>query len=180
MRENLTCFTALSLCAGLGIAPATPAEQGTTPDLKRLETQIAEVNGSLRRIVTLMEGYLERQKLELLMKRVELSGSKLTQMEQELRRLTEEKADQEVEMARLQAALGEFDRLIRDRKEMNPGAPPAEAESERTLLLQKIKALEDKIWRLGERALELENAIAGQRRDLQSWETHLNERLKLP
>lgn len=165
---GLVILTAVALpTLGQGGAPAASAEESVGRELVRL-------NRSLEEIVTLLKQSVEHQELNLLIQRVELSGRRLSSLEDELARVRSSLDGFEEERVRLEAMREQLESV------QDPAREEAEDIERQVQDLDfALKLLKDQSWNREQRKLDLEGKISTLEEDLQALEGVLDERLGL-
>jgi chromosome segregation ATPase len=156
--------TILALLFGFTVA------SGQSPDAKvslDLSTEIAKLNKAVREIADLLAKQTEGQKVELLMKRVELASSKLSQLEQRESSLQSEKMNIEDQAYRLVTEM----KLIQDRVPASPDESQR-LDLETTLARGEAegKRLADRVQSLSQQIGDVENQLTAQREELKTWQ----------
>ncbi|RMH15523.1 MAG: hypothetical protein D6696_20535 [Acidobacteria bacterium] len=153
-----------------GAAQAPPAP----PPAPDLTAEVAGLRQSVEELVALLRDYRADQQLELLMKRLELAGTQLVPVRQELAKVRGEKdlAAQEVE--RLET--------LRETFEQQRGDDEENEERWAMMLEQfegQLRAAKDKVFALEQRQLTLEAEMAEERQKVDLLEDLIDRELGL-
>jgi chromosome segregation ATPase len=158
------CPTILALLVGVTAASGQSPEAKVSPDVS---TELAKLNKAVREIADLLAKQTKGQKVDLLMKRLELASSKIGQLEQRERSLQSEKTNAEDETNRIETEL----KLIQTQ------ADTAASESQRPDLAAtlargevELKRLADRIQSISQEIGDIENVLATQREELKGWQ----------
>ncbi|MDX1502560.1 MAG: hypothetical protein R3325_09355 [Thermoanaerobaculia bacterium] len=171
MRRRILLLPAL-------MAALAPAARGQTAATAPAETAVAaeltKLNATLTDIKTLLERLAETQGLDLLMKRMELSSARVTELESRLRGARAERTSVVDERARLQtnmeAYLAELERRSREDTEGELEAFTLQFEAGLERFEARLRDLDDEIARL-------ENLLDARRRELEDWQGYIDRRL---
>lgn len=161
-RRDSWLWIAALLIAAPGVAQAPP----TT-----LEQEVANLNRSLRELVALLRAQTEHQRADLVLRRVELSLSKLGPLRQERKELRAKRDLDQEELTRLEASNAL-------RTAVSPGEPEdenlAREIAARGLLLEfEAKRLKTRLNEADLRLSELDADIAREEKNLEHWEATL-------
>jgi chromosome segregation ATPase len=140
--------------------------------------QLEQLNRSMAELVALLRESTERQRLEILLKRIELHHLDLEPLQEELRRARADKVSQEEEQMRLQALLNDLDdqAASKEPEVLQPSDP--EQRSIRHGLEVQIKFLKGRIESAERKVAELENELADKRRQIDLLERMIDDRLR--
>jgi chromosome segregation ATPase len=162
-----------------GLTPGSAAlgQQVSNPPLpSSLPEQVADLDRSVKELVALFRQYLDRQQVDYLFKRIELSLQKMGPLNEELRSLRASKAADEGELGQLRTALAGRQALSSQTE-----AKPGEEQREEALLeVQReaqIKLLRSRISQADQRIAELENELAQEKQNVQRWEAAIDQHL---
>jgi hypothetical protein len=176
----LACALALP---GSGSAAVEAVQASSPPPVPAVSItdEVAELNQSVRELVTLLQKYIDRQQVELLLRRVEIGLQKIGPLEQELRDLRARRAAdaRELNYRRTQlAAREELESLG------TPGVNSEEERKQQALLKVEIEAdiklFKGRISQADQRIVELENELARENRSIQNWEAVVDQRFGPP
>lgn len=152
--------------------PLARAEE-STGDLGNLEVEVAELNRSIGELVTLVRQYVQAHRVELLMRRLELKSRGMEPMQQELREARDSLDRAEEERARLEAQR----EAIEEEQREAPGEDSARMEQVKSEMERWQKLVNDKLWRINQTILDLENDLARGRREIEELEGMIDEEL---
>jgi hypothetical protein len=156
------------------VAGAALAQTPPTPADGDVRAELAKLNQAVREIAALLAKQTEGQKLELLMKRVELASSRAGASEARLRSLQSEKTNLEEERVQFEARTKEItERLESETSET--------ARTEMEMFLRRSQAegkrLAGRLQSVSQEVSELENLVASQREEAREWQRTLDRRL---
>ena len=153
---------------------ATPS-QGSEP---RLVEEVAGLRSSLDRLVLLLERAADQQKIDLLLKRVELKERRLIPVASDLRSLEGDYEDQKVVVTRYQEMLEQAEDLLSDEIRRGVDRPDSEPrqmipgfERELQIEIARIEELERRMRRL-------EDELSDGRREIAILDEQLRELLE--
>ena len=118
--KALVCVLAFCAC---WVGPVAARQDPGTGQAAALLEQVTGVNRSLERLVNLLEDSLDRQQIDLLLKRIELRERRLAPLEAQLHRAENRLSNAEDEVARMTRMLEEQEKNMRER--IRNGADPA-------------------------------------------------------
>lgn len=173
MRKMAPWFLVFGLMSG---SEALGQQVSTPPIPAALPEQVADLDRSVKELVALFREYLNRQQVDYLFKRVELSLQKMGPLNEELRGLRASRAADEGELGQLRTALA-------GRQALSPQGEGKPAEEQREEALQEvqreaqIKLLRSRISQADQRVAELENELAQEKQNVQRWEAAIDQRL---
>ncbi len=154
--------------AGAGEAGALPASIGQ---------EVARLNGTLKELVALMRRQLDGQRVELLMRQVELKRSKLAPVEAELRSARSEKEGAEGELRQLQMGQEQIVDEVAANFQGGDGSPEQREQMEKMAeqmsrhYTMQLKLTKERLANLEQKIQLLENDSATARAELEHWET---------
>ncbi len=165
------------LVFGLAFGSEVLGQQAPSPPVPpSLPEQVAELNRSVKELVVLFKEYFDRQQVDYLFKRVELSLQKMWPINEELRSLRVSKAADEGE-------LGQLRTLLAARQTLASQSEGKSEEELREVALQgaqieaQIKLLRSRISQADQRIAELENELAQEQQNVRRWEAAIDQRL---
>jgi hypothetical protein len=149
-------------------AQAAPAPTAT------LETEVANLTRSLQELVVILRENVGRQQTDLLLKRVELGYMKVGPLQQERKDLRARRAADDEELKPIQAVLA-----ARQTVETQDPAKPEDPEAAIGKVFQEanVKRLKGRISEADQRLAELDSELQQEERNLQHWETLIDQRL---
>jgi chromosome segregation ATPase len=168
-RKRAVLLIAVLLAAAVAKGQTPPKEQGGD-----LRSELTKLNKSVREIADLLAKQAEGQKLDLLMKRIELSSTRVGQMEQRLRSLQTERTDLEEQRQGMEMQLQELQASAESgasevsRAELE--AALGRAESHRKHFASRLQAV-------GQELTELEGRLSSQQEELRGWQRFVDKRL---
>lgn len=163
------------LASGAGAAWAQPAPNPASDPVGAVQQDVAELNRSVKELVALLREYLTRQQVDLMFKRIELCFQKMGPIQEELRGLRARRSDDEVELNQLRTALAAREAL--EPQEEPKADEDLERDVRKVQLEAEIKSLRNRISQADQRILQLENELAQEQRNVQSWEAVIDQRL---
>lgn len=172
-RFALSLLVVLIASSPTVAAQPDPPDQEPTAEPIAVAAQLGRLNTTLERIAGLLEQQLQGQRLDLMLKRVDVASRQVDSLEGELARLRSGRSSLTDERFRMQSRLEE---LAMEVEHSDPEALPAyEAmtrEAERLL-----KHLDTRIGEMDARILEAENELARHWGDLQALQDRLDREL---
>jgi chromosome segregation ATPase len=158
----------------LALLPAGAAAQGASAPADAVAAELARVNATLKEIATLLNRQSDLQGLDLLMKRVQLGESNVTELERRLRTAQDELRGLEGQRSSLELQM----KVADSRRERATGDyPKGELEMMATQSEEALKRLRQRAGQLMQEIAALESEIGTRRDDLRSWQTVLDRRL---
>ena len=122
-----------------------------------------------------LQAHLGSQKLELIMRRIELGTSQLALLEDDLRDALSSRTSLDREAMQMKMILDQVDNRIED----DPaGGTPEDQRIKEDLEIQ-LKLLEDRKWNLEQRILDYEQDLKEGRERVSAWEELVDTRLDL-
>ncbi len=170
--------------ASSGIVLAAAAQPPAPPGETSVGVEVARLNASLQELVALMKKQLDGQRIELLMRQVELKRSKLAPFEAELRstRAARDGAEQELQNLKvnqeqmeqsLEAELGSTDGTPEQAEQMEKMVE----QSLRHFVLQ-TKMTRDRLASLEQKLQILDSDAATARAEVEHWEALVERELQ--
>ena len=178
MRRVLLVGLCASVLAAGGGAPTAAQEPLSPGDIARLSEELAAVNRSLGEIARTLEALLRNQKVDLLIKRIELEERRLSPLGQELRGTRSRVRSSTEEIARLENLLEQeenaIDQMVREGRDA-PDSPERQMlpriEAELKLQREQLEATEHRV-------IDLENDVARGRDQIAILDEQLQELLE--
>lgn len=177
MKKWFGIALTVGVLAVAAVLAAGSPPQAEPPTDQELVEEVRKLNGTLERMGILLEDFLDRQRVDMLMKRIEIKSRRLAPMEEELRqvRTRRESLQEEVKMIRM-----ELERFEGDAED--PDNPDREASKElarqmRAQLEPRAEMVQDSIGDLDLRIVEMETAILSRRDEIQAWEELVDKEL---
>lgn len=167
-RKTTLLFIGILLAAGAS-AQTVPS----TPD-GDLPAELARLTKSVREIADLLAKQTETQRLDLFMKRIELSSARVGQLEQSLRSLQSERTSLEEQSQGMEL---ELQRLQAHAESGGTEVPHAELESATKRAEALRKRFGSRLQALGQEIAELEGRLSTQREELREWQRVVDRRL---
>lgn len=161
-------------------APAAAETPAPADPAARLVQEVGALNRNLERVATLLEEFLAKQEMDMLMKRIEFKSRRLSPLEQELRDARQERSRREEERSSLRVQLEEMERALEDEETEGAGAPHIEwTPTTKALMETRMTFLRDALDALDLRIMELENDLASRREEIEGWEEFLDKEMGL-
>jgi chromosome segregation ATPase len=149
---------------------AQPAAGGGDP----VAVELAKLNATLKDIALLLRQQGESGELELLIKRVELAETRLAERERALAAAEAEQRSLDGERSQLELSL----EMIAAQAERGGGElPDTQAEAMTAQTEAQLRRVRQRTAELAREIAGLENAIASQAAEVQSWKSILDRRL---
>ena len=166
---------ALTLACVMPMLPATDlgAESPAAAEAA-VQEQLAQLNSTMREIVTLLERQIEGHETDLLIKRVELSSRSLIAKKERLRKLKGEAVNLEERGASLARTLEATERQLSEAVE-----DEALQQLHLEQLKQRLKSVVDRQRDAERELIVLENEVRTEQEDMEMLEAVLDERLDL-
>lgn len=157
----------------LGASPGS-GQPPKTDEGPEISGELAKLNIAVREIADLLAKQSEGQKLELLMKRLELASAKATQSEQRQRSLQSEKTKTEDEKQRTETTLRQIQ--YQADTQLSPDEKAGlQAATERADV--DLKRTTSRLQSLAQEIAEIDAALATQREELRDWQRVLDRGL---
>jgi hypothetical protein len=175
-KVMLWLLTLAFVMGGSGaVAWAQPAPSPAS-DPAAAARELAELNRSVKEMVTLLRQYLDNQQADLMFKRVELSLRRMGPLQEELSRLRTRRVADEGELNQIRTALSVLGTFEPQEGLGDSGEEPVSTVQKAGLDAQ-LKSVGKRISEADQQILELENRLAQEQRVLQTWETAIEQRL---
>lgn len=179
MRRTAFLFIAVLVLLSALAEPAR-AQAARDDAAAALQKEVAQLNRSMEQIVALLRENIETQRLEILLKRVELSRLDLAPLQNELRSLRSEQGALQGEHDQIRSRLDEIEEQIAVQQEEVPQPPVSEdLLNARREYEARLKFLKSRLQDIEARILELDNDLSSRRRQIESLEGMVDERLGL-
>lgn len=171
---------AFALCS-LSSASSQAQTQGAVPPdtAATLQAELARINQSMAQLVALLRESMERQDLEIVLKRVELHHLALAPIHEELYSARATKLSLEEEQMRLQSVLDELEEQAGLGDSSVLPALDAEKQAMKRDLEVQLKFLKGRVASAEQRVADLENELRDGQREIKTLEGILDERLRL-
>lgn len=167
MIKSMVVVLAGAALLAASAAPALSAQGSAGDGSARLVEEMAALNESMREAVDLLKKHLEAQKMQLLMRRIEIRHGGLISVEEELRKSRNEQDSVMQEIDQLESSLGSLDQRIED----DDGLPQArEWRMMRSEMESRAKSLKDRLYELDQKVIDLENELTDRRSEIKEWE----------
>ena len=155
---------------------ATPESlpQSTPSGTADISGELAKLNQAVREIADLLAKQSEGQKLDLLMKRLDLASAKATQLEQRQRSLQAEKTSIEDQRNQIDGAIKEFQAQAQTQASESR-RPELQAAVDRAEI--QLKGFASRLQSLSQEIAETETQLAAQREELKEWQRTIDRRL---
>jgi len=167
---------ALLAAAFLAWAGTAAAQQGGTagPDSARLVEEVAGLRDSLERLAALLERATDQQKIDLLLKRIELKERRMIPVATDLRTLEGQYEDQKAVVKRYQEMLDQMEDVVSNEVRRGVDQPDSEARRSVTEIERELQIEVTRIEDLERRMRRLEDELDQGRREV----AILDERLQ--
>ena len=167
-------YAVLSLLCLSALGAATPA----TAEENRLVDEVAGLRASVDELVTMLDRYMSYQRIELMLKRVDLKQRQLAPMERELRNQQDDVDSAKRELEDLEMYTAQVEHEIRE--ELQRGGDVRESEARRIMeeIDSRRETLEERMADLERSVIELENDVASRKRELLDLEDILADMLE--
>jgi chromosome segregation ATPase len=166
--------------AVLAAAPAAAETPAPADPAARLVQEVGALNRNLERVANLLEEFLAKQEMDMLMKRIEFKSRRLSPLEQELRTARKERSNREEERSHLQMQMEEMERVLEAQE--REGAEESDADwapGTKVRMETRMTYLRDAMDALDLRIMELENDLASRREEIEGWEEYLDREIGL-
>ncbi len=180
MRAMMAKALVILILAGAAV-PATLAAQEPL-EATGLEREVRQLNVTLGRIVELMQRQLESSNAAVLMQRVQLMTNRIAPLEEELRAARGVVRDQQRQLDDADLS----DSSFRGNLEIQIEIDEIDEEEARVLQyehdrmsVENRKQIEGRLWTAQQRVIDLEQAIAARRAELETWEGEIDRVLGL-
>ncbi len=163
----------LCLClSAVGLGPPVAAQED------RMVEEVAGLRASVDELVTLLDRYMSYQKIELMLKRVDLKQRQLAPMERELRTHKDDLDSAVRELEDLEMYVAQVELEIE--QELRSGGDIRDSEARRIMkeIAARRETLEERMADLERSVMELENGVASRKRELLDLEDVLADMLE--
>lgn len=158
-----------------GAQPPAPVPQGVSEPA--LGQELAGIRAALDQIAGLLRRQLEEQRLELILRRVDLAEARLTPLEGALRGARDQRLGVDQERKQLEARLEQLARQVEEDDEAVRDMPEGDILRFTSELTLEIRLLGDRLRDLDLRIVEMENEIATDRDLVRRWIDLVDRRL---
>lgn len=165
----------LGLCSITGARGAPP--DGTDSALS-LPIEIAKLNQSMTQVVALLRETIERQQIEVLLRRLELYHLDLAPLLEDLRTARSDKRTLEDELARLQVVRNDLEAQEEEANDPVLRAPGSDSASMKHDLETQIAFLKRRVASAGQQIGEIENELAAKRRPIELLGSEVDNRMR--
>jgi len=157
---------------GAAAEPQPPAQEPAV-EPAAVAAELGQLNATLQRIAGLLERQLQGQRLDLMLKRVEVASRQVNSLEGELGRLQSNRTSLADEHFGMRSRLETLDTEV---ELSEPASLPA-YEAMIRQIEQGLKHMETRISEMDARILEVENELVRRRGDLQALQDRLDRDL---
>ena len=176
-------FKALVLLILAGAAAPGVLAAQEAAETSGLEREVRQLNVTLGRMVELMRQQLESSNAAVLMQRVQLMTTRLEPLEDELRAARDAALGHQKQLDDTELSDSSYRGHLDTRVEIGE----IDEEEARVLLYehQRVlaesrKQIESRLWTAQQRVIDLEQAIAARRAELETWQGEIDRVLGLP
>lgn len=177
-RTTLNILVILTLVA----VPMTPRLAAQPPSDAGLEHEVRQLNATLGQLVELMRRQLESGNAAVLMQRVQLMTNRMAPLEEELRSARAKQSSEQMQLDDLELSessyRGHLETQIEIGEITEEEARIRGYEQER-MGAENQKLIENRLWAAQQRVIDLEQAIAARRAELETWEGEIDRVLGL-
>jgi hypothetical protein len=178
-NKRIVCAAALLAATTLAVAPAALPEQSQADQSPDLAKEIRDLNRSIQDIASLLREQLKKQQADVLMKRMEISGRALSELEQELRGAVAERNSLSDGLKEVQARMDQL------KDEATLGSPAGSRPPDPGLIHEgaelalRERLVKERLAAAEQRVSELENDVAKRRDEIKGWEELVDTQLGL-
>jgi chromosome segregation ATPase len=168
--QRLIAVAVVVSLPGIAIAqqPASGSEAAQVLD------QLTEINLTLKRIADSLEGQLDGQRLDLMLKRLEVSERRVAALQEQVQKGQASRSLLEDQKARAELQLSEMaDRLAAGKLELSD----TEAETVVTQMELDLEQLSSRISELDRKIAGLENELTRAREEIRDWQDYVDREL---
>lgn len=177
MKRSVWISTAVFFSLALAPSPVVLG-QAPPPEAATLQSEIARLNQSIAQLVTMLRENMERQRLDLMLRRVEILHLDLAPLQEELRSARADKRSLEEEQMRLQTLFNDLEQqMSRSHDDAQVLRTSEEDQREHDLKVQ-LKFLAGRVDSAEQRIVELENELADKRRQIDFFEGIVDNRMR--
>jgi chromosome segregation ATPase len=158
------------------VAPVAAQQQAVAGDqTARLVQEVAGLNRSLDHMVAMLEQVMSNQKVDLLLKRIEIKERRLAPMASDLRSMESEYDNRKTEIKRLREFIKQQEEMLAD--ELRQGIDPTDSEARLYLddLNREIQVEGTRLEELTLRIRRLQDEIADEREEIAILDEQLSE-----
>jgi len=146
------------------------AEETTEPAIQ--QSELARINGSLQQLVSLLEAQVRNQRTQLAVQRLDVARREVIARERELHEAEVSRDSYTSEEESIETRLETLEGDLED-----SGISELELEEILRQAVVQRKSVEQRLWRLDQRILDLRSELARAREDLVIWEEMVAETL---
>jgi chromosome segregation ATPase len=158
------------------VTPVAAQQQPVAGDqTARLVQEVAGLNRSLDHMVAMLEQVIRNQKVDLLLKRIEIKERRLAPMASDLRSMESEYDNRKTEIKRLREFIKQQEEMLAD--ELRQGIDPTDSEARLYLddLNREIQVEGTRLEELTLRIRRLQDEIADEREEIAILDEQLGE-----
>jgi len=175
LRFPLFLLCAAVFLGGVGLVPAQEPTENPTEQLAR---ELARLNRSLDRIVGLMEDVASYDRIELVLRRIDLKERRLAPLEAQMRRVDSEMFDHKSEMKRMGQMVEEHEDRLDDEIREGTDRPNSDTRQYLHQLRQAVAGITARYEELQLRQRRLEDELADGRDEIALLDDALGEMLE--
>jgi predicted nucleic acid-binding Zn-ribbon protein len=174
---------AIAFSAAVCLGTAVPAG-GRSPEANATPADLATINRSIQQLVEILRIHLtqrdqdfELRRIEVAIAALDLRSSAILQMEDRLLRIQTERENADQRRSRMRQQIAEFEERLRSTNQTTDGQTHLNLAHALERLTAESELIENTIWDLDRRILDLQNQIARERESLLHLEEMVDEAL---
>ena len=177
MKKTLIALISVALIVAIWVSPArgqeTPAD---TPE--RVVRELAGIQGSLDDLVVLLQAMRRNQDADLILRRIEMHERRLAPLEGWLDRNGREQLDAKTSIGNLEEWKSQTEERIHEIEREGREEVPIEMHQEVRMAEQQLSREQERFEGLQQKQIDLENALAERREEVEILEDLLRELLE--
>jgi hypothetical protein len=180
MRTTTVRTLVILSLAATTVAPPLAAEPPPASD--GLERELRQLNTTLGELVELLRLQLESSNATVLMQRVQLMTSRIAPLEERLRSARAEQLSERRQLDDLALSESSYRGHLETQVEIgeiNEEEASIRWDQQQRTFAENKKQIEDRLWAAQQRVIDLEQAIAARRAELETWEGEIDRVLGL-
>ena len=174
MKNTLIALIPVALIAAIWVSPATGQDApGDTPE--QVVRELAGIQESLDDLVALLSTMRRNQDADLILRRIEMHERRLAPLEGRLERNGREQLDAKKSLGNIEEWKSQTEEQIYEIERVGREEVPLQMRQEVRMAEQQMKQEQERLERLQQTQIDLENALADRRDDVEILEDTLRE-----
>ncbi|MFC2172494.1 hypothetical protein ACFLU6_07665 [Acidobacteriota bacterium] len=185
MKKAWVCTMVIVICAGIAVPALSQNETGVTEE-GSLTQEIADLNNSVKELVTLMKAFLEmkedeleKQNQTLMLRRLNSSDRKIEPLQERLVKTRDRRAKLERNVTRMAESIAELDQAVKDNKSFRGVDSSEELKRYKREHERELQLARQEISELLNLEIQLEGELSTLQEDIETLEKTIDQHLGL-